>query len=167
MSLIVEDGTGKVDAQAYIDAAYLDQYASLRGEDLTAYDEAQKEAAIYIATNDYIDVMYSFIGDKINAEQALSLPTSEVDLTVTATLKAVQEANANGAILQLKGKLLVNPEDNTSSGTVKAESSKLDVIEESFEYFEGSRREVRYPTPIIDRLLSPFTGGYGVQLKVT
>lgn len=164
--LIVEDGTGKPDAQAYIDAAYLDQYALLRGEDLTSYSEAQKEAAIYLCANDYIDVMYSFLGTKVSIEQGLSLPTDEVDLTVTATHRDIQEANANGAILHLKGRLLVNPLDNENTGMIQSQSSKVDVIEESFAYFEGTKREVRYPTPIIDRLLSPYTGGGGIQLKV-
>lgn len=164
--LIVEDGTGKADAQAYIDTAYLDQYATLRGEDISTFTDQQKEAAIFLCANDYIDVMYSFLGNKLNAEQGLSLPTDEVDLTVTAVHRDIQEANANGAILHLKGRLFVNPIDNENSGVIKSQSSKVDVIEESFEYFEGTKREVRYPTPIIDRLLSPYTGGAGIQLKV-
>ncbi|AUR90852.1 head completion adaptor [Vibrio phage 1.151.O._10N.222.46.B1] len=165
--LIVEDGTGKVDAQSYIDSSYLDQYAALRGEDLSAYSIEQKEAAIYVCANDFIDVFHLFKGSKLNAEQGLSLPTDEVILTDVATHRDIQEANANGAILQLKGALLIDTTAADVNGSVKSSSSKVDVIEESTEYFEDTERTVKYNTPIIDRLLRPYTGGSGVQLKTT
>lgn len=168
MTLIVEDGTGKVDAQAYIDAAYLDQYATLRGEDLSAYSEPQKEAAIYTCVNDFIDVFYKFKGTKVNADQGLSLPTDEVILTDVSTLRDIQEANANAAVLKLKGFLLAEPTEQSYNGRVKAESSKLDVLKESVEYFEGTEIIAKFKTPIVDRLLSPYLGwGGGVQLKAT
>lgn len=165
--LIVEDGTGKTDAQAYIDVAYLDQYATLRGEDLSTFTEPQKESAIYIGCNDFIDVFYTFKGNKLNADQGLALPTDEVDLTDVATRRDIQEANANGAILHLKEVLLANPTDQNYNGRIKSESSKLDVLEESTEYFEGTEVVTQFNTPIIDRLLKPYLGfGGGVQLKV-
>ncbi|CAH9015383.1 head completion adaptor [Vibrio phage 137E35-1] len=165
--LIVEDGTGKVDAQAYIDASYLDGYAALRGEDLTAYSEAQKEAAIYVSVNDFIDVFHTFNGTKLNADQGLSLPTDKVVLTDVATHRDIQEANANAAILQLKSSLFVDTTAADTNGSIKSASSKVDVIEESTEYFEGTERTVKYNTPIVDRLLRPYIGGGGIQLKTT
>lgn len=168
MSLIVEDGTGLVNAQAYIDVAYLDQYAALRGEDLSAYTEQQKEAAIYVCVNDFIDVFYTFKGTKLNVDQGLALPTSEVVLTDVATLRDIQEANANGAVLSLRSFLLTDPVSQDINGRVKSESSKLDVLEDSVEYFENTEVVAKFKTPIIDRLLSPYLGwGGGIQLKVT
>lgn len=168
MALIVEDGTGKVDSQSYIDASYLDSYAALRGEDLTPYSVEQKEAAIYVCANDFIDAFHKFKGTKLNKDQGLSLPTDEVDLTDIATQRDIKESNANGAILKLKGFLFVSPEDQNVNGNIKSESSKLDVLEDKVEYFEGSNVLDTYDTPIIDKLLAPYLGsGGGVQLKVT
>ena len=43
--IIKEDGTGLVDANVYADVSDLDSYALLRGEDLSAYSDQQKESA--------------------------------------------------------------------------------------------------------------------------
>lgn len=165
--LVVEDGTGLINAQSYISATELQTYASLRGSDLSEYSETQLEAAIYIAANDFIDIFYSFKGDLVNPEQGLSLPTNEVDFSDTQTWRNIKEANANGAILSLMGSLLVDTTEESTSGKIKSESSKLDVLEDSVEYFEGTSLSSKYPTPIIDRLLRPYTISGGVSLKVT
>ncbi len=165
--LIVEDGTGLVDAQSYISAAELLTYASLRGLDLSDYSEAELESAIYIAANDFIDIFYSFNGDLVNEDQGLSLPTSEVDFGSVQTWRNIKEANANGATLSLTGSLLVDTTEENTAGKVKSESSKLDVLDDSVEYFEGTSLSSKYPTPIIDRLLRPYTISGGVSLKVT
>ena len=114
--LIVEDGTGLVDAQSYISAAELLTYASLRGLDLSEYSEAELEAAIYIAANDFIDIFYSFNGDLVNEDQGLSLPTSEVDFGSVQTWRNIKEANANGATLSLTGSLLVDTAEESTAG---------------------------------------------------
>lgn len=84
MTLVVEDGNGLPDANAYIDVAFADDYFTLRG--VTAWNGAQtaaKEVAIVKAT-DYIDTVFTnrFLGvpafvsmpaDPVN-DQALQFP---------------------------------------------------------------------------------------------
>lgn len=165
MALVVEDGTGRSDAQSYIDVTYLDGYALLRGEDLTQYTDAQKEAAIYICANDFMDALHTFAGTVINNDQGLSLPTDEVDLTDIRVSRDIKDSNANGAILQLKGALLVDTTAEDIAGDVQSLTSKVDVITDSVTYFKGTNRETKYSTPIIDRLLAPYlSGGGGVSL---
>ena len=151
MALIVADGTGLDSANAYIDVAYLDDYAALRGTDLTAYDTAAKEAAIITCTIDFIDIYYDFRGTLVNESQSLSLPTDLVTIN-----KDIKSAAANGAILQLKGLLLVDTSLIGQAGIVKSESKKLAKLETETEYFEGSTSNYKRDSPLIDKLLSKY-----------
>jgi hypothetical protein len=163
MALVLEDGTGLETSNAYIDETYLDSYAALRAIDLSAYDTAAKEAAIITCTLDFIDVYYSFKGDILEDDQALSLPTDEVGIN-----KDVQSACANGAILHLKGLLLVDESLSSQSGEVKSQQDKIDVLETRTEYIEGTSNNYKRDTPIIDRLLSKYLGFGGTpRLVVT
>lgn len=80
MSLIVEDGTAKLDAESLVSVAFADDYFDKRGNvawlDL---DDSAKEAALRIAT-DYVEAFYSsrFRGFRTNPAQALSWPRAGV-----------------------------------------------------------------------------------------
>lgn len=76
MALIVEDGTGKVNANAYVDVATVNAYATLLGRsDWLDLDTADKEAAIARSTI-ALDAKYgsSFIGVKGSKEQSRAWP---------------------------------------------------------------------------------------------
>lgn len=74
MALIVEDGTGKPDAQSYVSVADADAILAARGYTAWAgYTEAQKEARLINAAA-YIDGAYAFTGTTITKTQALSWP---------------------------------------------------------------------------------------------
>ena len=150
MALIVEDGIGLVNSNAYIDVAYLDDYAALRGIVLTA-TVAEKEAAIITCTLDFMDVYYCYKGDKLNEDQALALPTDLVGIN-----NDIQNSCANGSVLQLKGLLLIDTSTISQLGDVKSQMDKLDVLETKTEYVEGSANSYKRDTPIIDRLLSKY-----------
>lgn len=79
MSLIVEDGTGLLTAESYVSVAAADTYHAALGLNHTTWASAStpnKEAALRKATQ-YIDATYSFKGQKVVWNQALSWPRYE------------------------------------------------------------------------------------------
>jgi hypothetical protein len=75
LTLIKEDGTGKVDANSYADVADGDAYheAHLYATDWTAASGANKAVALVMATR-LIDAHYQFRGFKAHDTQALQWP---------------------------------------------------------------------------------------------
>jgi hypothetical protein len=76
MALIIEDGTGKVDAQSYAEVATLETYAALYGVTLAAADDAAKEVLLVKAML-FIESQ-SFKGMKSTQAQALQYPRYNV-----------------------------------------------------------------------------------------
>lgn len=72
MALIVEDGSGKVDAESYVSVADCAAYAVSHGLAFTG-DEPAKEARLRRATQ-YIDAQYAFKGEEQTDTQALAWP---------------------------------------------------------------------------------------------
>lgn len=78
MALVVEDGTGNANANAYVAVADVDTYATLRNQSSWAgYATAVKENAIVEATL-YLDAHFTFLGTKVAYGQGLSWPRSAV-----------------------------------------------------------------------------------------
>lgn len=73
MALIVEDGTGKVDADSYISLSDFEAYCVRFNYDLTDYSTAEREAALRSAAL-YIDSAWRFRDIKGSADQALEFP---------------------------------------------------------------------------------------------
>ena len=74
--LIVENGTGLANANAYVSVEFADEYFSARGNQTWAgLGSADKEAAIIKAT-DYLEAVYweKWQGEKLKANQALAFP---------------------------------------------------------------------------------------------
>ena len=78
LTLIKEDGTGKVDANSYAAAADCDAYhdGHLYATAWTAATQARREAALVMATR-LIDSQFQFNGSRTNASQALQWPRAE------------------------------------------------------------------------------------------
>lgn len=79
MALIVEDGTGLANADAYVSLAEFKAYAAAVGYDLTEYTDEQIERAIRRATI-WIDARYgaTFLGTWVIATQRLEWPRADV-----------------------------------------------------------------------------------------
>lgn len=75
MALIIEDGTGKVDAQSYATAAQLVTYAVARA--ITIPATAPEQEALLLKAMDYLESL-SYIGHRYTMEQALAWPRSDV-----------------------------------------------------------------------------------------
>lgn len=160
MSLILEDGTGLPNSNAYADLAEFKAHYDLRGVDYSAYDDADIEAALITCTIDFMDVYYCYKGAALNEEQALSLPTNEVGIN-----KDIKNACCNGALLHLQGLLLIDESLINPLGEVKRVMSKIDVLEDEVEYQDGTQQTYKRNTAIIDRLLNKYlSGGGGVNL---
>ncbi len=105
LTLIKEDGTGKIDSNAYANAADCDAYheGHLYATAWVAATADQKDAALVMATR-LIDGHYQFAGWKTSVAQALQWPRSscldpdgEDDLPVDAVPKAVIAATCEMA----------------------------------------------------------------------
>jgi hypothetical protein len=77
MTLIVEDGTGKVDAESYLSTAAADTYFSNLGNSSWTGSTAVKEAALRKATT-YLDSTYRWAGEIFSVEQSLNWPRISV-----------------------------------------------------------------------------------------
>ena len=154
MAIVKEDGSGLATANVYADVADLDSYASLRNKDLTSYTLQQKEAALFISAQDWVDGKHEFKGYPINATQGMKAPTTEIPLPNDDFVTV----NCYTAILQLEG-LLFAP--SSPADRVKRKKSKLDVLETETEYFEDISSEP--DTSIADNMLNDYvtSGGTG------
>lgn len=167
MALIVEDGTGRSDAESYVSVAEADTYFSNRGYTLWAtLLEAEKEQALRRST-DYIGEVYRlrWNGSRVNGTQALDWPRAFV------LRDDYEYAGLNGS--QFIGGQFYFPSDEVpkqvkdaccylafkaSQGDLSPEidrrtiREKVDVIE--VEYAEYGPQYVIYRTA--DNLLAPF-----------
>jgi len=100
MAIIVEDGTGKGDANAYASVAHGDAYheGHLYATAWTAATTPNKEKALVMATR-LIDSQYQFAGWKASTAQALQWPRAscldpdgEDDLPADAVPQAIRDA---------------------------------------------------------------------------
>lgn len=145
MSLIIEDGTGKIDSESYIDLAYLQAYATKRGLDITDITEAN-----IIKAMDYFESAYQFKGTKLLETQALAFPryiNNEVVYPVR-----VKNAVCELTIKSKSAELLSDSERLTKR-------EKVGEIE--VEYSEYSKDEVNYNFVI--NLILPWLLGSGIS----
>lgn len=94
MTFIVEDGTGKIDSNAYVDIAYADAYFKERN--ITAWDTlfSEVKTASIIKATDYIEMRFStrFKDSKLFPDvQALSFPRTGTVAMPVNLLKATCE----------------------------------------------------------------------------
>lgn len=154
--IIKEDGTGVTGASVYADVADLDALALLRGEDLTNCSDTQKEVALYLVAQDYIDGQHNFVGTKIQETQGMDAYTSIV--TFAKASGDLIKANCIGALHQLKGEFFRTETASSANGIVKSQQSKLDVLEKKTEYFESTiNTSSVLNTDTVDKLLAPYT----------
>lgn len=143
---------------SYADLTYLNDFMSKRAITDNWTDD-EKNAALYIGANDYIDVKYKFAGTAEGETQTLALPTDEVEVT-----DKVKRANCEAALLYLNGKLFNTELDVNGAIKVKMSREKLDVLEEEseIEYFNSSGQTYLIDHPQIDALLRDYLSSASV-----
>ena len=165
MAIVIEDGTGLSDAQAYESVANLDAYLderSLGG----CYTTAQKQSALVIAAKDWIDGRHTFANNKLVSTQALKFPRDN-DVGLPSDIKL---ANIKAAWLHLQGVLLVDLTTISTSGTVESESKSVGPLSKSTTYKDGSAQVYSRVIPEdLNILLRPYllaSGGIGRTYRV-
>jgi hypothetical protein len=138
MAIVIEDGTGLADAEAYISVADADTYFAARGNAAwAALTEPQKEQALRLGT-DYMGQAYGqrWCGTRTTTTQALDWPrTGACGIAADVVPVAVKRANAELAVRASAGVLL-----SDQGAQVKQEV----VGPISVTYADGARQDTRY-----------------------
>lgn len=123
MSLILEDGIGRADANSYADLAFADGYHAPRGRAGWAAAAAEEREAALIKATDYLDAVYDFRGDRERSEQALAWPRfcaeDDAGRRMAGVPDAVRRACAELALRALTEDLLP---DEARGGRVTSET---------------------------------------------
>lgn len=175
MAFVVEDGTGKVDSNAYVSVEAFINYWIDRGLDLTDREPDAVQAAIVKAT-DYVEVRYgqrwrgirSSTAKAALTEQALSWPRAGVYTRDGVAIKeTVLPPKLIAAICEyakraLSVELLPDP---TVDPNVKSISTSVGPVRESIEYAGAGAVQTVRPYPMADRWLDEFTAPGGGVIR--
>lgn len=162
MAIIVEDGTGVVGANSYSSVAALDAYAVHR-LDLSGYTTAQKEAALVIASSDWLDGEHSLRGEPVNEDQGLHFPTDKDGFP-----KDIKTAAMKATLLELQGLLRVDLTTISTTGAVESEAKSVGPLSKSTTYRAGTEQRYSRVLPSdLTRLLWPYiVGGRGFTVRM-
>lgn len=128
MTIIIEDGTGKIDANSFVTAQQLEDFATLRGISLPeSVDALLVKSAEYLGTRES-----EFQGSRVNFDQALSFPRK--GLTINCEEFPEDEIPVQVIRAQLQAALEVfEHEDLTPSYTEPPVlREKVDIVERQF-----------------------------------
>lgn len=164
MPLIVEDGTGVVDANSYNTLQELRDYATLRG--VTLPTDAALTAFAVIAT-DYLESFGDrFVGTLTNVDQALSWPRSNVlksdgsPFPTNSIPKALKFAQCQLCVEQNNGIVIMPSVDNTGGFVIR---EKIDTIETM--YSQKVVPSTQPYLPLVDSLLQSLLQNGGSLLR--
>lgn len=155
MALVIEDGSGVADAEAYISVADADAYFAARGNAAwAALDTAGKEQALRRGA-DYLETAYAWRGQRATTTQALSWPRScvvvdGVEVPSDAVPQAIQRANAELAVRASAGDLAADESAQVKQETV----GPITVV-----YADGARQNARYVA--VDAMVAAYVRGGG------
>lgn len=171
MALIVEDGTGRPDAETYTSVAQADAYHGALGREANwlDLDTSEKEIALRNAAKFMIQIYRArWAGTRVRQEQRLDWPRYGVivdsfTVSSSAVPLEVQEACAELALRSANGEALLPDQDPGNSVVKREKIGPLDT-----EYFENSVGAAeRFPA--VTGLLQPYfgaTGGSGMMKVV-
>lgn len=163
MAFTVEDGTGLIDANAYVDVAYTDSYFLDRGNAVWAAATTEEKETAIIKATDYIEIRWGslFLGRAEFPEtpQALSFPRVNLHdrngYWVSGIPSNLKKATAEYALRALTDALLPDTVTEDNGLIVASKTEKVGPIEERTSYQIGVPRILRsYPTA--DRLLREY-----------
>lgn len=152
MTLIVEDGTGLPNAEAYISVADADAYHSAMGNAEWTGADAAKEAALRRATQ-YLDSHYKFRMQQLTTDQRLAWPRETLvvgNKQYEWPVREVREACAELALRALTGTLFVDQADRA----VTSETVGPISVSYSASRLAGQTRFI-----VVDQLLAPLMAG--------
>lgn len=155
MAFVVEDGTGKVDANAYCDVAFADSYFLDRNLAAWVGLNAVKQGALIQAT-DYIELRFShlFKGEKKVSTQALSFPRISLDFEEMPV--SLKRACSEYALRALSAILLPDPLIDPTGKGLERVRKRVGPIESETRYQyqgAGTIATIIRPYPAADVLL--------------
>lgn len=150
-TFIVEDGSGKSNANSYVSVADADQYHenASASTDWSGAEESVKEQALRLATQ-YLDAQYGgrWRGTKASRDQALAWPRSyaydddDYLYDSDAIPQKLADAASELALRVIEGDTLLD--DISEPGIVKSESVTLGPLEKDVEYMGGKSQVKDY-----------------------
>jgi len=156
MAIIVEDGSGLANANAYIDVAFADAYFTERNDLEWSGLTAEKEAFIIRAT-DYIELTFGkrFYGTKFSDSQSLSFPRLADDgLTASIIPLNLKKACAEYAKIAKTSGLIINPTLPTGGLNVTELSQEVaGAIKKTVKYDTNQNAIIKRPYPTADLYL--------------
>lgn len=167
MTLIVEDGTGLNNANAYFSVSQVSDYHSFYGNTEWTYRSDLQERAIARATQAF-DVLFGdrVKGTRLKTTQSLVFPVTsfytqhgryvEAGTLPSELLAWISEV----ALLDLQGKEIIRVD--TSADNLQSESSGIDVINKSKSYFKPQSRTNLKKA---NNLIAPLLDHYGIRVS--
>ena len=179
MALIVEDGTGKADAEAFISAADASTYHTARGNAAWAAlaSDTVREQMLRKAT-DYMQQIYKlrWKGVPVTTTQALDWPRAYVSREYVYSTAGTPPSSIDGtlwwpsdevptAVARACAELALRAIDGDLAEDLDVPVTSETVGPISVTYAAGARQTKTYRA--IDAMLSPFLEGTGGMLKVS
>lgn len=162
-TMIVEDGSVVAGANSYVSIVDLDVYFENMG--YTPAEDDNAKAILLIRATRVVDSYTQWEGQRLSSSQNLQWPrtgayypdghsilSGDIPQEVKDAVCEVANASNQGSDIQPV---------NDQAGNIKSESVKVDVIQESKEYFEGSSMDRAEITALVDALapLLGYSGG--------
>jgi len=141
MALIIEDGTGLINADSYIDVAFADSYFLKRG--ITQWASLTNREQLIIRAMDYIENNYTYLGTKLVSTQSLSFPRLINGETVYPI--AIKNALCELALKANSGDLL----QDTGKTTIR---EKVGTLEVEYDPNQDDLTSYNY----VNKLLAPY-----------
>ncbi len=166
MSLIVEDGTAKADANTYVDSAgtFASDYAAghLYATSWTAASSENKEKAVRMATR-VLDASVEWNGRPVTGSQALQWPRTGVSVNGWAVASNAIPTPLKAATMELAIALLTR--DRTSDTAGSAETKKIGLGDGALEieFTEGSDPAAA-KLPILPDMVFRLVKDYGARV---
>ena len=153
--MIVEDGTGLLNADSYVSTEYADSYFSARGvSEWVALTTSKKEQLLIKAT-DFIDNIYQWYGKKEFETQALRFPRVDIRDYEGAEIKGIptclKQAVCDASLIAMSGDLFQTKNEN---GDVVSET----ITTLSFTYAHTDKSEQTTQTTLYDSINTKLRG---------
>lgn len=157
MTIIVEDNTGKLEANSYVSVDEVEKYLSLRGVE---YDSEKLQSLMILACDFIRGYSQRFYGKKLNENQGLDFPrvlgTKQIDVPSDIKLAQIQ-------LVKLQVELPEVFAAKTKDDFVIRE--KIDVLDLTYSESAFSASNSANLRPIIDLIMQFGSNGYAGQFK--
>ena len=165
MAFVVEDGTGKVDANSYVTVGYANAYFTERGLFVwdNYFDDA-KQAALILAT-DYIEMRFAsqFSGSRLYPDnpQSLSFPRKDATTRITINRLGIERATCEYAYRAIQESLV----KDVKSDSMMSMRVKIGSIEKETNFGYNSKRADMFASyPTADLLVKPYLKSNSAQV---